>query len=145
MIYRPVALTSVAMNCFERLPDTIDPLQFAYCPNRSTDDTISITLHIALSHLDKWNTYVRMLFIDYSSAFNTIVPSKLITKLRNLGLNTSLCNWILDFLTGCTQVVRVGSNTSATLILNTGGPKRCVLSPLLYSLFTHDCMARHHH
>jgi hypothetical protein len=28
-----------------------------------------------------------MLFIDYSSAFNTIVPSKLITKLGNLGLN----------------------------------------------------------
>jgi hypothetical protein len=58
------------------------------------------------------NTYVRMLFIDYSSAFNTRVPSKLITKLRILGLNTSLCNWILDFLTGRPQVVRVGSNTS---------------------------------
>ncbi|KAM9545536.1 uncharacterized protein ACWYII_036358 isoform 1-T3 [Salvelinus alpinus] len=62
--------------------------------------------HTALSHLDKSNTYVRMLFIDYSSAFNTIVPSKLITKLRTLGLNTSLCNWIRDFLTGCPQVVR---------------------------------------
>ena len=46
-----------------------------------------------------------MLFIDYSSVFNTIVPSKLITKLRILGLNTSLCNWILDFLTGRPQVV----------------------------------------
>jgi gmma-aminobutyric acid receptor subunit gamma/cGMP-dependent protein kinase 2 len=88
------------------------------------------------------NTYVRMVFIDYSSAFNTIVPSKLITKLRTLGLNTSLCNWILDFLTGRPQVVRVGSNTSAMLILNTA-PQGCVLSPLLYSLFTHDCMARH--
>jgi hypothetical protein len=41
-----------------------------------------------------------MLFIDYSLGFNTIVPSKLITKLRTLGLNTSLYNWILDFLTG---------------------------------------------
>jgi hypothetical protein len=61
---------------------------------------MSIALHTALSHLDKRNTYVRMLFIDYSSAFNTIVPTKLITKLRTLGLNTSLCNWILDFLTG---------------------------------------------
>ena len=39
--YRPVALTSVAMKCFERLvlahiisilPDTLDPLQFAYLP-----------------------------------------------------------------------------------------------------------------
>ena len=83
------------MKCFERLvmahintiiPETLDSLQFAYRPNRSTDDAISISLPTALSHLDKRNTYVRMLFIDYSSAFNTIVPSKLITKLKILGL-----------------------------------------------------------
>jgi hypothetical protein len=94
---RPITVTSVAMKSFERLimnhintiiPDTLDPLQFAYHPNRSTDDVISIALHTALSHLDKRNTYVRMLFIDYSSAFNTIVPSKLITKLRIQGLKT---------------------------------------------------------
>ena len=64
-----------------------------------------------------------MLFIDYSSVFNTIVPTKLFTKLRTLGLNTSLCNWILEFLTGRPQVVRVGNNTSAKLILNTGAPR----------------------
>ena len=46
-----------------------------------------------------------MLFIDYSSAFNTIVPTKLITKLRTLGLNTSICNWILDFLMGRPQIL----------------------------------------
>ena len=100
------ALTSVIMKCFERLvkdhitsilPATLDLLQFAYHPNRSTDDAIAITLRTAQSHLDKRNTYVRMLFIDYSSAFNTIVPSKLINKLEALGLNSALCNWVLDF------------------------------------------------
>ena len=44
------------------LPDTQDPLQFAYRPKRSTCDAFAITPHTALSHLDK-NTYVRMLFI----------------------------------------------------------------------------------
>jgi hypothetical protein len=140
------------MKCFEGLvmahinsiiQETLDPLQFAYRPNRSTVDAISIALHTALSHLNKRNTYLRMLFIDYCSTFNTIVPPKLITKLKTLGLNISLCNWTLDFLTGRPQVVRVVSNTSATLILNTGAPKGCVLCPLLYSLFTHDCMARY--
>ena len=72
------------------LPDTLDPLQFGYHPNRFTDDTISIAPHTALSHLDKRYTYVRMLFIDYSSALNTIAPTKLIPKLRTLALNTCL-------------------------------------------------------
>ena len=63
--YRPIALTSVAMECFERLvmahintiiPETLDTLQFAYRPNRSTDDVMYIALHTALSHLDKMNT-----------------------------------------------------------------------------------------
>ena len=89
------------MKCFESLvmahintiiPETLDPLQFEYRPNRSMDDAISIALHTDLSHLDKRYTYVRMLFIDYSSEFNTIVPTKLITKLRTLGLNTSFSN-----------------------------------------------------
>ena len=92
--YRPVALTSVIVKCFERLgkdhiasilPNNLDPLQFAYRPNRSTDDAIAAALHTPLSHLNKRNTDVRMLFVDYISAFNTIVSSELITKLRALG------------------------------------------------------------
>ncbi len=111
--------------------------------NHSTDDAIAFTLHTALSHLENKNTYVRMLFVDYSSAFNTIVPATLVAKLQILGLNRSLCSWILYFLTDRSQVVRMGNNTSSPLILNTGAPQGCVLSPLLYSLYTHDCTATH--
>ncbi|KAF7706213.1 gastrula zinc finger protein XlCGF28.1-like [Silurus meridionalis] len=64
------------------------------------DDALSTTLHLALTHLDNKDSYVRMLFIDFSSAFNTIIPQYLIEKLNLLCLNTSLCNWILEFLTG---------------------------------------------
>ena len=84
-----------------------------------------------------------MLFVDYSSAFNTIVPAKLVPKLRSLGLKTSLCNWILDFLTSRPHAVRMGNHTSSSLTLSTGAPQGCVLSPLLYSLYTQDCVATH--
>jgi hypothetical protein len=63
-----------------------------------------------------------MLFIDYNSALNTIVSSTLITKLRALGRNPSLCNWIFDFLMGRPQVEKVGNTTSTMLILNTVAP-----------------------
>jgi hypothetical protein len=103
------------------LPDTLDPLQFACRPNSSTDGAIATTLHTALTHLDKRNTYVRMLLFNYSSAFNTIVPSKLIIKLEippwsrpgPVQLGTGLPD-------GRPQVVRVGNNISTPLILNTG-------------------------
>ncbi len=139
------------MKCFKRLvmhkiktslPNTLDPLQFAYRPNLSTDDAIFSTLHLALTHLEKKDSYVRMLFIDFSSAFNTIIPQQLIHKLNLLGLNNSLCNWILDFLTGRPQSVCVGHNTSSTTTLSTGAPQGCVLSPLLFTLLTHDCTAK---
>uniref|UniRef100_A0A3Q3GWF6 Reverse transcriptase domain-containing protein n=1 Tax=Labrus bergylta TaxID=56723 RepID=A0A3Q3GWF6_9LABR len=150
--YRPVALTPIIMKCFERLvlahlknclPPTLDPFQFAYRSNRSTEDAVSTALHSVLTHLDNNNTYARMLFVDFSSAFNSVIPSKLNTKLGDLGFNSSLRHWIMDFLTNRPQYVRSGHTCSTTITLNTGVPQGCVLSPFLYSLFTHDCRPVH--
>ncbi|KAF7641414.1 hypothetical protein LDENG_00282120 [Lucifuga dentata] len=80
-----------------------------------------------------------MLFVDYSSAFNTIIPDILINKLSALGLSSLTCRWIKDFLTNRPQIVRVGSHLSSTITLSTGSSQGCVLSPLLYSLYTYDC------
>ncbi len=38
--------------------------------------------------------------------------------------------------------MRVGRNTSSTTTLSTGAPQGCVLSPLLFTLQTHDCTAK---
>lgn len=99
---RVIALTPINdPKCFERLvmyhiksslPNTLDPFQTAYLPNRSMDNAISSTLSLALTHLEQKDTYVRMLFIDFSSAFNTIIHQQLINSSDLLGLNSSLCN-----------------------------------------------------
>ncbi len=53
-----------------------------------------------------------------------------------------LLNMLTDGLTGRPQSVRVGHNTSSTTTLSTGAPQGCVLSPLLFTLLTHDCTAK---
>ena len=149
--YRPVALTSVAMKSFERLVlaylkditgPLLDPLQFAYRANRSVDDVVNMGLHYTLQHLDKPGTYARILFVDFSSAFNTIVPSLLQTKLTQLSVPSSVCQWITSFLTDRQQLVRMGKITSDSRTISTGAPQGCVLSPLLFSLYTNDCTSK---
>ncbi|XP_038159200.1 uncharacterized protein LOC119795332 [Cyprinodon tularosa] len=69
-------------------------------------------------------------------SFNTIIPLHLIRKLEQLGFNTPLCNWPLDFLTNRSQSIQVGHNTSDVITLSTGSPQGCVLIPLLFTLMT---------
>ncbi|KAK3564065.1 hypothetical protein QTP86_007522 [Hemibagrus guttatus] len=146
--YRPVALTSVVMKSFERLVlaylknitgPLLDPLQFAYRANRSVDDALDMGLHFLLQHLDKSGTYVRLLFVDFSSAFNTIIPTLLQTKLTQLSVPSSICQWITSFLTDRHQLVKLGKFKSNSRTTSTGAPQGCVLSPLLFSLYTNDC------
>ncbi|KAM9826385.1 uncharacterized protein ACBT44_006652 [Syngnathus typhle] len=116
----------------------LDPLQFAYRANRSVDDAVNMGLHYILHHLDTPGTYARILFVDFSSAFNTIAPDILQQKLIQLAVPASTCQWITSFLTNRRQRVRLGGITSDTRTTNTGAPQGCVLSPLLFSLYTND-------
>ncbi|KAL0159564.1 hypothetical protein M9458_043289, partial [Cirrhinus mrigala] len=120
----------------------LDPLQFAYQANRSVDDAVNMGLHYILQHLDKPGTYARSLFVDCSSAFNTAIPDILQIKLSQLSVPTSICQWITSFLTDRQQLVRLGKLTSGTRTISTGAPQGCVLSPLLFSLYTNDCTSK---
>ncbi|KAK3545648.1 hypothetical protein QTP70_009096 [Hemibagrus guttatus] len=149
--YKPIALTSVVMKSFERLVlaylknitgPLLDPLQFAYRANRSVDDAVNMGLHYILQHLDKPGTYARILFVDFSAAFNTIIPDTLLNKLTQLTVPTYICQWITSFLTDRQQQVRLGKLTPNTHTISTGAPQGCVLSPLLFSLYTNDCTSK---
>ncbi len=120
----------------------LDPLQFAYRANGSVDDAVNMGLHFILQHLDRPETYVRILFVNFSSAFNTIIPNLLLPKLTQLSVLTSVCQWITSFLTDRNQIVRLGKFSSSTRTISTGAPQGCVLSPLLFSLYTNYCTSR---
>lgn len=54
--------------------------------------------------------------------------------LSDLGISTFLC--VIGFWT-------LDEHTSSTLILNTGVPQGCIRSPLLFSIFTENCLHKH--
>jgi len=84
---------------------SLDPLQFAYRANRSVDDAVNMGLHYVLQYLDRPRAYMRILFVDICSAFNTIFPNLLLPKLTQLFVPTSICQWINSFLTDRQQLV----------------------------------------
>ena len=55
----------------------------------------------------------------------------------------SLCCWILHFLVDCPLSVKLNNLQLSAIVLKTGAPQGCVLSTLLYSLFTNDCISNH--
>ncbi|KAK9525344.1 hypothetical protein VZT92_016061 [Zoarces viviparus] len=102
-----------------------------------------MALHFILQHLDSSETYARILFVDFSSGFNTIIPSLLHDKLSQLHVPDSTCKWITDFLSDRKQHVKLGKHVSASRTISTGSPQGCVLSPLLFSLYTNSSTSSH--
>src|SRR4029434_3719160 len=71
----PHVTAPIPAKCLERLvmkyirgitPASFDQHQFASKANRSTEDAVALLLHTALEHLELKNTYIRILFLDYS-------------------------------------------------------------------------------
>jgi hypothetical protein len=85
---------------------------------------------------------VRAVFLDFTSAFNTIDPSRLIGILTTRKLNPNIINWTHSYLENRSQIVVTESGASAPLISSIGSPQGCVLSPLLFSIYVDDLRTR---
>ena len=141
------------MKCLEKIVKNVlceqvkthtDCHQFAYTKGRCVDDaTLSLTDYV-LKFVDKPNGankkhFVKILFVDFSSAFNTIQPHLMMEKLNAINVNPYIILWVNEFLTSRSQYVKYLGVKSESIITNTGAPQGCVLSPILFTLYTGDC------
>lgn len=107
-INRPVALISLLMKTKLRLilhqlrplvSSTLDLLQFAYQPGIRVDNGVIYLLHRYLSHLEQVGSTVRVMFFDFSCAFNTIWHALLRGKMKGVRVDEQLTAWTIDDLT----------------------------------------------
>ena len=124
------------------IEDNLDPYQFSYRKNKSTEDATLLYNNLVIEHLENKNAYVRSVFIDFSSAFNTLKPDIVISKLRTLNVSPILCKFILDFLTNREQRVRINDILSTVLSISTGAPQGYVLSAILFIIYTNELRSR---
>lgn len=105
------------------------------------EDAVATALHAVLPHLEQSGCYAQLLFVDFSSVFNTILPHILVTKLSDIELPHAICQWIKDFLRNHTQKVNhlyhevnPPPYTQSQYWLPTGS----YTEPPIYTLYTHE-------
>ncbi|XDV21520.1 hypothetical protein PO909_026611 [Leuciscus waleckii] len=131
-------------SCAEELTVAWCPIFQQSRPGRSTEDAVNTVTYFITKHLENPKAYARLLFVDFSSAFNTVQPHRLIQKLKMFNVNSFLIKWYLSFLTNRTQQVRVNHTLSELKHISIGVPQGCVSSPILFTLYTNECSSCDH-
>lgn len=119
-------------------------LQVAYRAKRGTNDASLMLLDTVTKQLHSTHPHTRNLFMDFSSAFNTVNNNILLHHLSDLQLQPTLILWIKNFLMDRPQHVVLNGFTPSSVVLKTGLLQGSVLSPFLFffSAYTHITSSR---
>ena len=79
-----------------------------------------------------------IIYIDFAKAFDSVVHTKLISKLVSYGISGCFLRWIEHFLTYRYQYVSVSGTKSSSIRVISGVPLGSILGPILFSIYINN-------
>ena len=143
--YRPICLTSVIAKILERIikkyliaylmcNNLISNSQHGFLENRSTLTNLLEIINDWTKFLDNYSK-VDAIYIDLAKAFDSICHTKMMHKLKLIGIGGKLFDWFQSFLCQRSQAVRVGEAFSPRILVESGVGQGTILGPLIFILY----------
>ena len=142
--YRPICLintlgklyTALLADCMQDFCDQFGILsasQEGFRRGKSTSRQLQLVVN-ALTDAKESNHDVYALFVDFSSAFNTVYHDKLFSVLRQLGFPENCIAAVASLYRGSTTKVRLAGTSTEAIPIQRGTLHGDSLSPLLFIL-----------
>ena len=147
--YRPVNSLTIISKIYEkcalkqlmdhlRINNLYCKLQSAYRPNHSCE-TALMKIYDDVSKYLSPTTYVVIVFLDFSAAFDTIDHNILIKRLEyDYGIKDKALSWISSYLLNRYYRVKINNTISDPMSLSFGVPQGSILGPIFFSLYIPD-------
>lgn len=86
----------------------------------------------------KAGNQVDVIYTDFSKAYDKIDHNILIAKLYHLGLRNSFHSWLVSFLTGWKQFVKIKNFSSTLYNVSSDVLQGSHIAPILFNIFIND-------
>lgn len=144
--FRPISLASCLLKLMERMIHArmiqwlesemfLSPTQFGFRKTRSCADNLAILTTEIYTGFAK-NQFTAAIFLDVASAFDNVDPNILSHDLSAIGLPWRYCKFIYNLTSSREIFFKISGETHGPYTSHKGVPQGCILSPLLYILYT---------